>query len=241
MLSALRIDGRGAGFGPGLAPGGFRRVPGRNEYSLILLAFAEPKLKPVSWSIVRVEQCVDEKGQSLIDMSGPTRATWAVNSNVETRVSLLAPAEPGKRIERMELVARFVLEVKSEAVEVFDVMESRQSHRLGQMQFRVSEFQKMGDFRNTMTIVVTRDARSDREWAEIARIMQRSAPKVYDEEGRALETFPLSTTTNPREFTRTFEVRRVGRTGPPSRLVWRLPVETRTMDARFVFEDLLLP
>jgi hypothetical protein len=213
-----------------------------NAYSLVLLTYAEPKLKPIYWAVKSVDECVTENGQHLqqADTDGPDIGD--LNSDAETRFQFTGPTDASRRIANLRVNARFVLSEKSQPIEIGNVLKIKnESRTIGGWRLMIKGVTKTDDDRYSAALTVFRDGHNPEEWTERMGLLGRVLPRMLDKSGKALESGGTSQNEGVDEWNWTDEFTPANSDAKPAKLVWDFPLETRHVDVAFEFRDLPLP
>jgi hypothetical protein len=212
-----------------------------NAYSLVLLAYAEPKLRPIYWSVRGIDQCVTDTGR-VMDLPNDAFEPGDLNADSETRIQFTAPADVGSRLAKLRLSARFVLSERSDPVEINNVLKVKNdTQTVGGWRVLIKGVTKGDDERYSAAVSVYRDNHTPEEWSERMGLLDRAQPKLFDATGKPLESGGTSLNEGPDEWNWTDEFTPATPDNKPARLVWDFPLETRHVDVSFEFKDLPLP
>jgi hypothetical protein len=213
-----------------------------NAYTLVLLSYAEPKLKPMYWAVRSIDECVTETGQHLQSSDTENLDTGDLNSESETRFQFNGPADASRRIAKLRLSARFVLSEKSQPIEIGNVLKVKnESRTIGGWRVIIKGVTKTDDERYSAALSVFRDGRDPDDWSERMGLLSRVAPRLLDKAGKTIESSGASHNEGPDEWDWTDEFTPANPDGRPLKLVWDFPLETRHADVLFEFKDLPLP
>ena len=216
-----------------------------NAYTLVLLAYAEPKLHPMYWTIRGVEQCVTEAGHGIEPAQRDPWEAGDLNSQSESRLMFTAAAPAGaadRRIARLRLAARFVLNEKSQPLEFPNLLKLKtQTQTVAGWRLSIKEIAKDDNGRYSVGVTVFRDQHDPEQWAERAGLLERSQPRVFDAAGKPLDSGGTSLSQGPDEWSWSQEVLPTNAESKPSRLKWDFPLQIRHADVTFELRDLPLP
>ncbi|CAA9390794.1 MAG: hypothetical protein AVDCRST_MAG64-1190 [uncultured Phycisphaerae bacterium] len=224
-----------------------------NEFGVHLLVLPEPKLSVIRVnSGVRLEQAVDDKGNDLALPANARGNSYA--SGMGGAWSIYArlnyPAEnAGARIARLAGTATFVVQTKSEKIEIPAPLTLRDAFRVVGGS-RVT-FHSMSRANDRIELKVSLAPDGNAAGADGARGVSslfqsvQSRLRVLDAAGRPLDRRGFSSEGTGREmrFTLHFAAPPAGApgAGDPSQLVWDVPTEWKDVDVPFEFKDLPMP
>jgi hypothetical protein len=212
-----------------------------NAYSLVLLAYAEPKLRPIYWSVRGIDQCVTDTGR-MMDLPNDAFEPGDLNADSETRLQFTGPAEVGHRLAKLRLSARFVLSERSDPVEIGGILKVKNdSQTVGGWRVLIKGVAKGDDDRYAAAVSVYRDNHTPEEWSERMGLLDRAQPRLIDASGKPMESGGMSLNEGPDEWNWTDEFTPGTPEAKPAKLVWDFPLETRHVDVSFEFKDLPLP
>jgi len=213
-----------------------------DAYALVLMAYAEPKLKPIYWVVRGIDDCRTETGRRLTMAQDEGAVTGELNSDSETRLQFTGPADASRRIARLRLNTRFVLREKSQPMNIAGVLKVKNETRtIGGWRLAIKGVTKTDDERFAAAVTVYRDAHSPDEWSERMTLLDRTPPRLLDSTGTAMESGGPSLNEGPDEWNWTDEFTPSKPNAGPSNLEWDFPLETRHADVSFEFKDLPLP
>jgi hypothetical protein len=220
----------------------------QHQFEVSLSAFAEPKIKVLqSGYEVKLEEAVDDAGNSLVPdgafgdgISSGQQWMWSMTARLKY------PDAPGKTIKRLKGSSRFVVQAKSERLDVPEVLSTKNLTKIvAGRRILLKEVKKNGD-QYEVSMTIYRDALTQAQWNAVQN--PGYSVKLLDKEGRALSSHGWGGGGGGSEmsFTWNFSRNRFGAAGEDApgeayRLVWDIPVETREMSVSFEFKDLPLP
>lgn len=212
-----------------------------NAYTLVLLAYAEPKLRPIYWSVRGIDQCVTDTGRAM-DLPNDAFEPGDLNADSETRIQFTGPADVGKRLARLRLSARFVLSERSEPIDIPGILKVKnESRSIGGWRVLIKGVTKGDDERYAAAVTVYRDGHTPEEWSERMGLLDRTQPRILDSAGKVMESGGTSLNEGPDEWNWTDEFTPANQSAKPAKLLWDFPLETRHADVSFEFKDLPLP
>lgn len=212
-----------------------------NLYTLVLLAYAEPKLRPIYWSIRGVDDCVTETGH-VLEIPTDAFEPGDLNADSETHLQFSGPANVGTRLAKLRLSARFVLSDKSQRIELSNILKVKnETHTVGGWRISIKGVTKNDDDRYSAALTVYRDNHTPEEWTERTGLLDRAQPRLLDSSGKVMESGGTSLNQGPDEWNWGDECAPANADDKPAKLVWDFPLETRHADVTFEFKDLPLP
>lgn len=221
----------------------------QHDFNMSLSAFAEPKVKVVQSSYnVHVEEAVDDKGNSLVNtnrmydgMSSGQQWMW----NLTASLNYPEKEAAGKKIARFKGSVKFLVQTKSETLDVPDVLTVKNLQKtVANRRMLIKEVKKNGEqYEAQMTLY--RDSMSQADWNSMQN--PGYSVRLLDKDGRALSANGWGGGGGGNEMTYTWNFTRnswggdEGKVGEPHRLMWEIPLETRETNVSFEFKDLPLP
>lgn len=212
-----------------------------NIYTLVLLAYAEPKLRPIYWSIRGIDDCVTETGH-VLEIPTDAFEPGDLNADSETHLQFSGPADVGTRLAKLRLGARFVLSDKSQRIELPNILKVKnETHTVGGWRIAIKGVTKNDDDRYSAAVTVYRDNHTPEEWTERTGLLDRAQPRLLDSSGKTMESGGTSLNQGPDEWNWGDECTPANTDDKPAKLVWDFPLETRHADVTFEFKNLPLP
>ncbi len=222
----------------------------RRTATIQLSVYAEPKIRVVQAAYAPdVEECVDARGNDLamprnaavtLHMQPPSGG-WMWNMSV----SLQPKADTGDRIARLKAATRFMMQTKSETVEVDNVMAaSNVTRTIGGRKFLLKDIKKIGDNNYATQLTVYKAGWSAQEWT---MAYAWNTFRLVDAEGNDLSRVGVSqTSAGADQMNVTLQFQRLNwagqrEAGEPAKLVWEVPTQTREVEIPFEFKDIPLP
>jgi hypothetical protein len=221
----------------------------QHDFQLGLCAFAEPKIKVVQSSYnVHVDEAVDDRGNSLVSesrmydgMSNGQQWMWNLTANL----NYPDPDKVGKTIKRFKGKIKFLVQTKSETLDVPDILNVKNLQKtVAHRRMLIKECKKNGE-QYEVQMTLYRDAMSQQDWQSIQN--PGYTVRLLDKEGHSLSANGwgggggVNEMTYNWNFTRNSWGGEEGKIGEPHRLVWEIPLETRETDVAFEFKDLPMP
>jgi hypothetical protein len=235
-----------------------RNTNGSTGVRVGLSCLPEPKLASAgaTWACRQLDELVAEDGHALdpkpfwggpagMAVMGAMRAGQAGAGMNQTTILYRADI-PGDRIARLRLTARVTLPGKTQTFAVDNPMTAgRVERRIGGYVFVLKEVSRMTEGRYTFTVEAGSGDHSPDEFAALLQTLQRQPPQLSDAHGQVLRTQTASSRSGSGTYTTTHQViDNVGngqKAGPPTRFVWDVPVDPRTLTLPIEFTDLPLP
>ena len=218
----------------------------RRSCNVQFMIYPEPKMRVLQGThMVRIEEAVDEKGNSLAipglapDMSyNPNTWPWNLTA------SLMPQVNTGQRIARLRGSGRFVIQTRSEQAEIGDVQNARGVTKVvAGKRFTLKEVRKQGNQYVAM-ITLYRAGWTQGEW----NYMMYPQPfRMVDEHGVPLMRLGNGNSGGgPDQMDVDIQFQRQNwngteNAGEPVKLLWEVPVETKEIGVPFEFRDLPLP
>jgi hypothetical protein len=166
---------------------------------------------------------------------------WAWNMTAR----LAWPENPGTRLKSLKGSMRFVVQTKSETLDVPEItMVKNTTKTMAGRRILIKELKTNGG-NYELSVTVYRDGLGQNEWNTMD--YPYNSVRLVDKEGRSLNINGSSSGIGPNErnLQWTFSRETWGpdneKVGEPFRLVWEVPLETREVRAAFEFKDLPLP
>ena len=204
----------------------------------------EPKVRPLLWHSIKVEELVDDTGRAIEPKQYPRTATLLRGQGV---LPLHLPERPWpRRIGRMRVTGKVLAATNAEVAEITDLM-SATSPTASAAGFRIETTSRdMEDGRRMIRMQLTRTGNAP-EWMRPVARLDLLEPVVMDKQGRYPSFFVLDRDW----FGRTcrFDVvvsppqgktRSSRQAGPPDRLIMEIPTDVTEYDVRLEFKDVTL-
>jgi hypothetical protein len=219
----------------------------QREFSIQMMAFVEPKIRVLQSSFnVKVDEAVDDKGNSLVSTdrmydgySGGNQWAW----NMTARLAW--PENPGTRLTRFKGSMRFLVQTKSETLDVPEITKAKNlTKTIAGRRILIKELKTTGAGYE-LSVTMYRDGLGQNEWNTMD--YPYYSMRLTDKEGRQLNANSSSSGMGPMERTYQWTFSRDSwgpdneKAGEPYRLTWELPLETRETRAAFEFKDMPLP
>lgn len=221
----------------------------QHDFQLSLCAFSEPKIKVVQSSYnVHVDEAVDDRGNSLVSdnrmydgMSNGQQWMWNLTANL----NYPDPEKVGKTIKRFKGKIKFLIQTKSETLDVPDILNVKNLQKtVAHRRMLIKECKKNGE-QYEVQMTLYRDGLSQQDWQSIQN--PGYTVRLLDKEGHALSANGWGGGGGGNEMTYNWNFTKntwggeEGKVGEPHRLVWEIPLETRETDVAFEFKDLPMP
>jgi len=219
----------------------------RRSCTVQFMIYPEPKMRVLQGThSVRIEEAVDEKGNSLAipglppDMGFNTN-TWPWNMSA----SLMPQGNTGQKIARLRGSGRFIIQTRSEQAEIGEVQNARGVTKIvAGKRFMLKEVRKQGNQYVAM-ITLYRAGWSPNEWNYMMYPQQTF--RMVDARGVPLMRLGNgSSGGGPDQMDIDIQFQRQNwngteNAGEPVKLFWEVPVETKEINVPFEFTDLPLP
>ena len=235
---------------------------------------AEPKVRIVRYAhSADLSEAVDEKGDSLLVAGGDRLSGRSYISGrsledgltmpasrgliMNVAVPLQYPANAGQKIARLRGQLRVVAQVRSDQVEIPDVLSAKDvSKTLDGHRIVLKEVKKTGDRQYQASVVFYRDGMAQKKFGEMCN---NPTVRLLDSEGREFMSSGRSngdSTTEQAEMKLGFSQRNPPALGmgvawgggpaalaggEPAKLVWEIVANTQDILVPFEFTDLPLP
>jgi len=217
---------------------------------LNMMTFCEPKVRIVQYSYVpEIEQAVDDKGNSLVSTmrgGGPSRQMTSSRGVAwQCNVPLLCPAEVGQKIAKLSGKMRFVVQTRSETLEIPDVPKAKDvTKTVGGHRVTLKEFRKLGERQYQLTLIMYRDGMEQQQFYEM---VNNPNIRLSDADGH---DFVFNGANSGRNTNDSYEARLMfgmrgepgeAALGEPATLSWEIPTAVQEITIPFEFSDLPLP
>lgn len=221
----------------------------QSQFGMNLNVYAEPKITVLRTAgSVRIDEAVDDHGNSLIPAENAARNFWGGYAGVGGW-ALYAPMRypqknPGTRLVKFKGSTTFVIQTRMEKLELANVLSLHETTRtINGVAITFKELRKEGDVYR-LHVRVGQSTFGGVEWQQLAEGLQ-TRMQLQDADGRPLDHRGMSSsgTNDALEMTLDFarSPRPDGKTqGEPSRLIWEIPIETREVNVPIEFHDLPL-
>jgi hypothetical protein len=218
-----------------------------SNFSVNLIAYSEPKLQVInSTSAVKLEEAIDDAGNSMLPTGPNTRGYYGGNGGVwNLYAQLHHPDHPGQKIARLRGNANFVIQTRSQKIEIPVAGIKENAQIIGDMPVVLHDLKKNGDLWE-LRLSATPDAMGAR-WAQLQQSVQ-SRLQIVDAQGRPLEHRGMSSRggNGGIEFTIMFAIpvrlpAADHATTDPAKLVWEVPTGTKEISVPFEFKDIPMP
>jgi hypothetical protein len=187
-----------------------------------------------------LQKAVDDAGNSMLE-NQPTYNSFNVNSDSvwSVVVNLDRPDRRSTRIAQLKGSVQAAIETRSETWNVPNILKVHDlSHDFGDCTFSINSLTAMRNLYVLRVSGVRLSSAPDGTSLGIGQI------ELFDAEGRALASRGMGGGGGPDHmiYTMTFDSTNPAQsTGQPARLVWKVPVSTKTVDIPFDFSNLPLP
>lgn len=221
----------------------------QSQFGMNLNVYAEPKITVLrTGGSVRLDEAVDDRGNSLIPSENTARNFWGGYAGVGGW-ALYAPMRypeknPGARLVKFKGSTTFVIQTKMEKLELQNILTLHETTRtINGVQITFKELKKEGDVYQ-LHVRVGQSSFGGIEWQQLAEGLQTRL-QLQDADGRPFDHRGMSSsgTNDSLEMTLDFarSPRPDGKTqGDPARLMWEIPIETKEVSVPIEFHDLPL-
>jgi hypothetical protein len=207
--------------------------------------FCEPRIRLLRGSLgARIEEAVDDKGNSLVVKNAPEEPMNFVTSwvyNMEGKLEY--PKSPGTKIARLRASAKFLAQTKSETIEFSDPLTSRNvTKTVAGRKITVKEIRRTPE-EYQATVTFERGEIPPAQWEQT--VFPGNTLRLIDGDGKMIlaKGFGLGGKGDEATYVFKFEKEppRGSRIGKPLKLEWEIPTETKEIPLQFEFKDLPLP
>lgn len=224
----------------------------QSDLWLELIVMAEPKLRVIAPSNQEwLRECVDEQGQSLVGNRRQSRFFnngrswwWTMQANLREVPHM------GQRIARLRGELKFTVQSKSELIEIDDLGKlPEQSRTAGNRTITFHQFTSQNGLWKLHLSIVNSAARPGaRPGANLFSTLQ-----ILDSQNQPYPQVGVSSSVHGQESDVTLnfvsydneaQIRNLGQMaglGPPAKLRWEVPTETRLITVPFELNDLAMP
>jgi hypothetical protein len=216
------------------------------NFALHLVAYSEPKIQVLSsTSAVKLEEAVDDAGNSLMPIGPDNRGYYGGSGGTwNLYAQLHHPDHPGQKIARIRGSAKFVIQTKSQKIEIPAASIKETAQVIGDMPVVIHDLKKNGEIWE-LRLSATPDALGNR-WAQLQQSVQ-SRLQIVDAQGQPLDHRGMSSRggTNGIEFTIMFSPSNRPNDNrastDPKKLLWEVPTGTKEISVPFDFKDVPMP
>ncbi len=217
---------------------------------LQMTVFCEPKVRVIQYSYVpEIDEAVDEKGNSLINTSrGGAMRQMSSGGGILWNCSLPLqyPGDAGQKIAKLRGKLRFVVQTRSETLEIPDVLKSKDvTKTVAGRRVLLKEFRKTSEGQYQARVVVYREGVEQQQFHES---INNPGIRLIDADGREF-TYNGANSSNSSNDTYEanfiFSVRggmaEPNAPGEPATLLWEFATASQEITIPFDFGDLPLP
>jgi hypothetical protein len=208
--------------------------------------FCEPRVRLLRGSLnAKVDAATDDKGNSLTPKSTeeiPLNfvTTWAYN--LEGKLEYPA-ANAGTRIPLLRASARFIVQTKSETIEIPDPLAAKNvTKSVAGRKVTIKDVQRAPE-EYQATVTFSRDQIPADQWP--GTVFPGNTLRLVDADGKMIiaRGFGLGGKSDDSTYVFKFEKEppRGSRIGKPLKLIWEIPTETREIPLAFEFKDVPVP
>jgi hypothetical protein len=220
----------------------------KNRLSFRMFAIAEPKLRPVFWSVPSVK-ATDDKGKALTMLSMDAIVPmWGRTPEVGIE---FATAGPASRIAEFRADTQVLVAASTQKLEVGDLAKAKGTVWLWNgIRIEIEGFELMKDGAYRLMLNLTRGNLDEAHFQECYYVIQSVPTQLVDASDRPLLRDASSMSLPqmngaPADHIRVFQtfIRDTLRDadpkpGPPIRLVWELPTQLHSYDVPVALKDL---
>jgi hypothetical protein len=219
-----------------------------SDFSMQLTAYSEPKIHVLSSSAsVKLDEVVDNAGHSLIPDGPDNRGYYGGGGGTWNLFAQLKyPDHPGDKIARFRGNATFLVQTKSQQVQIPDVKSLKDlNHLIGDMPVIFHDLKKNGETWE-LRLSAHPQAFGGNRWAQFNQSVQ-SKLRLIDSTGQDLDHRGMRSRGNGTgiEFTILFatSVRPADarHSTDPDKLLWEVSTGSKEVNLPFEFKDLPMP
>jgi hypothetical protein len=218
-----------------------------SDFSMQMMVYSEPKLHVLSSSAaVTLEEVTDDAGNSLVPTSLDNRGYYGGAGGCWNLFAQLKfPDHPGKTIARFKGSGGFLIQTRSQQVQIPDVKNVHEITRVvGDMPILFHDLKKnAGTWQ--LRFGANPQAFGPNRWGQLQQSVQQNL-QLLDDKGQPLDHRGMSSSGNNNgvEFTLMFSADarpNGGSSGDPAKLFWEVPTASREIRVPFDFKDLPMP
>ncbi|MDB5171515.1 MAG: repeat protein [Phycisphaerales bacterium] len=218
-----------------------------SNFAVHLVAYSEPKLQIISsTSAVKLEEAVDDAGNSLLPTGPDNRGYYGGGGGTwNLYAQLHHPDHPGQKIARLRGSAKFVIQTKSQKIEIPVAGIKENAQVIGDMPVLIHDLKKNAEIWE-LRLSATPDTMGNR-WAQLQQSVQTRL-QLVDAQGIPLDHRGMSSRggNNGIEFTILFTPSNNRpaadrASADPAKLVWEVPTATKEIPVPFEFKDVPMP
>jgi hypothetical protein len=230
--------------------------PAEREFFVQLTAFAEPKLRILqALDGSKLDVAVDELGHSLLPPPAPQAGapddsqsfvngiagTWSF----QARLNYPTDVKIGTRIKRLKGVAAVVLQTKIQTIEIPSILSIKNVKKsAGGTHFNFKSLTKVGS-QYQLAATADFDRTKPDDFSRVHAVFLSSDLKLLDANGVAWNIVGRNVNGNNDAIDASIDFTCDGMAAPvpgePSRLVLKVPTETKNVTVPFEFSDLPIP
>lgn len=225
-----------------------------HNYSMRLRAFIDPKLRVVEGAtMVRLEEVVDDKGNSLVLPSAnaghvSTFSSMGSNWIWELHAQLQEVPNLGTRITRFRAVASFVAQTKSDLWEIPDVLTAKSAERpISVGKYVFNGIEKTGEDTYNLKITIHHQPNivSHQNPLTSFSVIQQNI-RLVDADGRPYGNAGGGGGGGPTKLDYSISFHRntgdnTPKPGAPAKLLWTIPTEIKEIPVPIDLQDLPIP
>ncbi|HWE03593.1 MAG TPA: hypothetical protein VG326_14405 [Tepidisphaeraceae bacterium] len=220
-----------------------------SEFCMQLVVYSEPKLHVLSSSsTVKIDVAVDNAGNSLIPTAPDNRGYYGGASGIWNLYSQLKfpDKKPGTRIARFKGSADFVVQTKSQQIQIPDIVGIKEVTRVvADIPVVFHEMKKNGEIWE-LRLSANPQALGPGRWNQFNQSVQSNL-QVVDNAGQILDHRGMRSrgTGNGIEFTLLFAKSMrpsdARSSGDPAKVLWEISTGSKEINVPFEFKDLPMP
>jgi hypothetical protein len=221
-----------------------------SDFGLQLSAVAEPKIRLMPGAAaLRLSSVLDDCGNSLL-VDGPANETYGGGSPFWSFTARLRyPDKPGARISKLAGTLTFAAASRFDTIELTDLAAARNVSAVnGDSQLIIRHITQTGD-RYEVSLAAIAPLGDSAEFNRLQQLLYSADVRLLDASGQSIlkstgPNFTAADSPNTLELSIVFDRNLSdGRPtpAPAARLVWQIPVETKTIQVPFELLDLPMP
>lgn len=225
-----------------------KAAPGKNRCSFRMFAIAEPKLRPVFWSVPNVKATDDKQRPLTMHSMDAIVPMWGRTPEVAVE---FATAGAASRIAEFRADTQVLVAASTQKFELADLAKAKGTVWLWNgIRIDIEGFELMKDGAYRLMLNLTRGNLDETHFQECYYVIQSVPTQLVDAEGKRLLRDASSMSLPqmngaPADHIRVFQtfIRDTLRDadpkpGPPVRLVWELPTQLHSYDLPVVLKDM---
>jgi hypothetical protein len=216
-------------------------------YTVRYVVYCEPRFRLLQGSLsAKVEEATDDAGNSLVPKTAAAadaKMNFATSWAFPIDAQLDYPKEGATKIAELRASAKFVVQTKSEVIELADPLTSKDVTKVvGGRKVTIREVRR-GPEEYEARVTFGRGEVPANQWEQT--VFPGNALRLIDAAGKAnvAHGFGMGGKADESTYIFKFEKEPPGgsRIGKPVKLTWEVPTQTREVPVTFEFSDLPLP